>query len=174
MSSSAASPKRPVKSFRGIAFLFLLAAAGLIAFAWISDDTRESAADWPLRIITSEQTHHLTVELALTHKKQKQGLMFRETLAENTGMLFVYEQPQTRAMWMKNTPLSLDMLFVDSDGTIQHIARNTIPYSTRQIIGPNTTQYVLELRAGITRKLGIRRHDRIENLPPANYSPSSS
>ena len=100
--------------------------------------------------------------------------MMREDLSEDSGMLFVFERPQVITMWMKNTLLSLDMLFLDADGVIQRIASNTTPRSTQHIIGPPESLYVLELRAGVARKLNIQPQGRVENLPPPGYSPTPS
>ena len=158
---------------RWIPVLLLSAAAGVILTYWLpAGDLPET---WPLAIDSATGTHHFAVELALTPEAQAQGLMFREGLADDAGMLFVYDQPDVRTMWMKNTSFSLDMVFVDPDGVIRRIVRDTIPLSPSTIIGPRNILYVLELRAGVTRELGIDTGDRVRNLPaPGQPSASSS
>lgn len=152
--------------------LLSLAAAGVILAYWIPAEDSSNA--WSLAIDSANGTHRFTVELALTPEEQTRGLMFREDLAEDAGMLFVYDRPDVRTMWMKNTPLSLDMLFLDPDGVIRRIVRDTIPGSSATIIGPRDILYVLELRAGITHKLGIKTGDQVRNLPPPSQSSASS
>ena len=155
-----------------ISVLLLSAATGAILTYWLP--VGDSPETWPLAIDGVTGPHHFAVELALTPEARARGLMFREDLPDDAGMLFVYDRPDVRTMWMKNTPLSLDMLFVDPDGVIRRIVRDTIPLSPSTIIGPRNTLYVLELRAGITRELGIDTGDRIRNLPAPGQSSASS
>ncbi len=95
------------------------------------------------------------IELAKSPDEQAKGLMFRTHLREDEGMLFLFSKPKSATMWMKNTPLSLDMIFYDENGKILAIHENTIPYSLK-IIGPveRTTQ-VLEVTGGTVQKHGI-------------------
>jgi uncharacterized membrane protein (UPF0127 family) len=97
------------------------------------------------------------VEVAETPHERAKGLMFRKTLPDDGGMLFLFSKEQPVAMWMKNTILSLDMVFANSKGEILEIYENTLPFST-QNIGPiaNTTQ-VLEVKAGVLKKHGITK-----------------
>lgn len=97
------------------------------------------------------------VELAQTPQECARGLMNRETLGENEGMLFIFPKSHPVSMWMKNTPLSLDMIFMNQKGEILAIEENTIPYSLEHI-GPieNTTQ-VLELLGGTVKKHHISK-----------------
>lgn len=98
-----------------------------------------------------------TVELAKTPAEQEKGLMFRETLDENAGMLFLYPTPTSVAMWMKNTPLSLDMIFGDETGSIVAIHENATPYSL-EVIGPVAgVSQVLEIKSGVVKKRGITK-----------------
>ena len=105
--------------------------------------------------------HAFRVELALTPEQQARGLMFRETLARDEGMLFHWPREQSLAMWMKNTLIPLDMLFLRSDGTIMHIHRRAVPLSTRTIRAPGRGRGVLELRGGTADRLGIAVGDRV-------------
>lgn len=163
-----------MKRFRigWISVLLLSAATGAILTYWLPAGDPPEA--WPLAIDSATGTHHFAVELALTPEAQAQGLMFREDLPDGAGMLFVYDRPDVRTMWMKNTSLSLDMLFVDPGGVIRRIVRDTVPLSESTIIGPRNILYVLELRAGITRRLGIKAGDQVRNLPAPGQSSASS
>ena len=89
--------------------------------------------------------------------------MFRRSLAADRGMLFDFAQVEPVSMWMKNTYLPLDMLFIRSDGTISHIAENTEPLSTRVIPSGGPVLAVLELNAGSAKRLGIKPGDRVEH-----------
>ena len=157
---------------RWIPALLSLAAAGAILAYWLP--AKNPPGTWPLAIDSDGGMHHFVVELALTPEERGRGLMFRESLADHAGMLFVFDRPSVWTMWMKNTPLSLDMLFLDPDGIIQRIEHDTIPESTTSIVSPPNTLYVLELRAGVARKLGIRAEDRVLSLPPPGQSSASS
>lgn len=119
----------------------------------------------PLQIETAAgETHDFTVELALSPGQRQQGLMFRQTLAADGGMLFTYDTPGRPRMWMANTFIPLDMLFIRGDGTIAHIAENTVPQNTDIIYSPPVpVTAVLELNAGTTRRLGIKPGDKVTN-----------
>lgn len=103
------------------------------------------------------------VEIADTPPARAQGLMFREILAEDEGMLFLFDEVERASFWMKNTPLSLDMLFIAADGRIAEMHQDAVPHSTRPIESATPVLAVLEVRAGTARKLGIRVGDRIEH-----------
>ena len=104
--------------------------------------------------------HRFTVELALTPEQRQRGLMFRERMAPDHGMLFDFETPQPIVMWMRNTPLPLDMLFIDADGRIAGVAADTTPFSEAMIPSPRPVRFVLEVNAGTARQLGIAAGDR--------------
>lgn len=101
------------------------------------------------------------VELAASPEAQNRGLMFRTELADNDGMLFPSAVPEPRSFWMKNTPLSLDIIFVGPDGRIINIAANTVPYSLDSVTSIGPASAVLELRAGRAKELGIVAGDRV-------------
>lgn len=107
--------------------------------------------------------HQFQVEIARTPRQRAMGLQGRKMLAPDAGMLFDFGESQRVAMWMKDTFLSLDMIFIDGAGRIVEIARNTMPHSLK-VIGPALpVKGVLEVRAGITARLGIRAGDRVEH-----------
>ncbi len=99
--------------------------------------------------------------LALSGKQQARGLMFVDELGKRQGMLFVYQQSRNLSMWMKNTVLSLDMLFIRRDGTIARIEKATRPYALDSIVSGEPVLAVLELNAGVADKYGIRPGDRV-------------
>jgi uncharacterized membrane protein (UPF0127 family) len=101
------------------------------------------------------------VELADTGEAQQKGLMFRTELGDFEGMIFPSDVPQTRSFWMKNTPLSLDIIFIGPDGRILNIAANTKPYSLDSVKSDGPASGVLELRAGRAKALGIVPGDRV-------------
>lgn len=101
------------------------------------------------------------VELADTPAAQARGLMFRTALGDFEGMIFPSAEPEPRSFWMKNTPLSLDIIFIGADGRILNIAANTVPYSTDSVSSKGRASAVLELRAGRAAALGIVPGDKV-------------
>ena len=114
-----------------------------------------------LSIETAEGRHDFDIELALTPAQQTQGLMFRRQMAATAGMLFYHPREIVASMWMRNTFLPLDMLFVDSDGRIVHIAERTVPQSLTTITAGKPVRAVLEVNAGTVHRLAIRTGDRL-------------
>ena len=116
-----------------------------------------------LSIITSNGSrYNFLVEVARTEEEKKIGLMFRKTLAQNAGMLFLYQREAIRLMWMKNTFIPLDILFIDKKGVIKRVVKRTVPHSLATISSRQSVLAVLELRGGITSSLDIKKGDRIE------------
>lgn len=117
-----------------------------------------------LEIETSRGESHLfTVELATSHAQRARGLMYREELAPERGMLFIYPREEPVAMWMKNTFISLDMLFIDAHGRIVRIAERTEPLSRRSIEAGQPVLAVLELPGGTAERLAIAPGDRVRH-----------
>ncbi|MFL2917990.1 MAG: DUF192 domain-containing protein [Thalassobaculaceae bacterium] len=115
-----------------------------------------------LSIITSNGSkHNFLVEVARTEEEKKIGLMFRKTLAKNAGMLFLYKREALRLMWMKNTFIPLDILFIDKEGVIKRVVKRTVPHSLATISSRQSVLAVLELRGGVTSSLDIKKGDRI-------------
>jgi len=129
------------------------------------------AADTELRILTADgESHAFTVEIADDPIERARGLMFRETMADDHGMLFDFAREQEVSFWMKNTPLPLDMIFAKADGTIVAIAENTTPQSTEAVPSGAPVRFVLEVVGGTSARLGIAPGDRIAHarVTPAN------
>ncbi len=121
-------------------------------------------ASEPLAIVLQGgQRQGFQVEVARNDADRAQGLMFRRSMPADRGMLFDFGRVEPVAMWMQNTYLSLDMLFIRPDGTIARIAANTEPLSTRTIPSGEPILAVLELNAGTAARLGIRAGDRVEH-----------
>ena len=116
-----------------------------------------------LLVETGSSQYRFEVEVADDPAERAEGLMYRQSLADNAGMLFLYPQPQPVEFWMKNTPLSLDIVFVRADGTIARIAANTTPMSEDRIPSGEPVLAVLEVKAGIMQQLGIVAGDRLRN-----------
>ena len=116
-----------------------------------------------LVIVTRDGVHHdFSVERATTVEQQMTGLMFRPTVPEDGGMLFDWGKPRESQMWMRNTVASLDMLFINEDGTIRHIVENTVPQSLAVIDSGGPVRATLELAAGTAERLDIRVGDRVQ------------
>ena len=115
----------------------------------------------PLYIITESGKHEFEVEMALTDRQQTQGLMFRRSLPRNAGMLFDYRMPRSITMWMKNTYIPLDMIFIGNDGRVNYIAQRTTPHS--EAIITSRGRAVLEVNGGTSSRLGIVPGDKVEH-----------
>ncbi len=102
---------------------------------------------------SSEET--IDIEIADTDEARRRGLMFRQTMGYDRGMLFIFEEVSRRGFWMKNTPLPLDIMFVDEDSTIINIARRTTPLSEENIQPERPRLFVVEVRAGFSAMHGI-------------------
>ena len=109
--------------------------------------------------------HVFKVEIAQTEPERSQGLMFRQRLAADAGMLFDFGEEQPVAFWMQNTLIPLDMVFIRRDGRITNIAQRTIPLSTDTVPSSEPVRFVLEVNGGTTARLGIKAGDRVK-LPP--------
>jgi uncharacterized membrane protein (UPF0127 family) len=107
--------------------------------------------------------HEFNVEMALSGEQQMTGLMFRPSVPPNEGMLFDWGASRESAMWMRNTITSLDMVFINQDGTIRRIAERTVPQSLATIPSNGPVRATLELAAGTAERLGLRVGDRVEN-----------
>ncbi len=141
------------------ALLFLLITT--VSFAQPEPDTDAVFPVESLEIVTSNGSFQFSVEIADESEERSRGLMFRETMLPTHGMLFDFGETAPIMMWMKNTPLSLDMLFIKEDGTIARIANNTKPFSTAIISSGEPVSHVLELNAGIAKQIGAKPGDRI-------------
>ncbi|MDD1520948.1 MULTISPECIES: DUF192 domain-containing protein [Bradyrhizobium] len=138
-----------------------LAAILVIAFWAVAGAPVGAASFQPLEIVTKNGVQVFSVEMATTAEEKETGLMYRKELADGKGMLFDFNPEQEISMWMKNTYVSLDMIFIRADGRILRIAENTEPLSTKIISSRGPARAVLEVVAGTAQKYGIRPGDRV-------------
>jgi uncharacterized membrane protein (UPF0127 family) len=116
-----------------------------------------------LVIDTASGERKFDVEMALTSAQQQRGLMFRQRLGAQEGMLFDFVKTQPLSFWMANTLIPLDMLFISADGTIARIHANAEPLSTRNIESGVPVRAVLEINGGAARLLGIKPGDKVRH-----------
>ena len=134
----------------------------VVAFAAVIAAPPVRAAEQStLEIVTKNGVHVFTVEIAKTDEERQKGLMFRKELPEGKGMLFDFKPDQDVSMWMRNTYIPLDMLFINADGTIRRIAENTEPLSEKTISSGGPVRGVLEVIGGTAKKLGIVAGDKV-------------
>lgn len=164
---------RPMNNFIVRFFIFFAVVFGaifLLVWFYLSVTSPVEAAELPqpeaaqqtvtfekgrVRLLSPYGAHDIEVEIAKDFYQLQQGLMYRKELAPNTGMLFKYKHSQTVRMWMKNTYISLDMIFADKLGRIKYIAENTTPLSEDLIQAPGLIKYVLEVPAGTVKRLSV-------------------
>jgi uncharacterized protein len=148
--------RRPIDCFRAVAF------AAALAVVWLTVPLPAGSAEQQtLEIVSKSGVHVFTVELAVTDEERQRGLMFRRSLPESEGMLFDFKAEQPISMWMRNTYVSLDMIFIRGDGRILRIAENTQTESDRIIPSGGPVRAVLEVVAGTAKKFGIAPGDRV-------------
>ena len=116
-----------------------------------------------LKLITARGAHVIDVEVTETPAEKAQGLMFRTRLADTSGMLFFYETPQEITMWMRNTYIPLDMVFIRADGIVHRIEVRTEPLSENIIASKGDVTACLELAGGAAERLGLKPGDRVEH-----------
>jgi hypothetical protein len=117
----------------------------------------------PLVIVTRDgRRHEFRVEMAIQPDQQMVGLMFRERVGPEEGMLFDWGTPRESSMWMRNTIVPLDMVFITADGRIHRIAERTVPYSLAPVDSRGPVRATLELAAGTAERLGLRVGDRVQ------------
>lgn len=143
--------RRAVLAALGVLAVAPAAAQGLVAFERSTLDVASA----------SGRRHSFEVEVAQSARQLSQGLMYRKSLGRDAGMLFDFGGVQPIAMWMKNTLIALDMVFIATDGTVTGVAERTTPMSTAVIGSPGPVRAVLELNAGTVARLDIKAGDRV-------------
>ena len=147
--------------------LFLVICAGAVpavtfSAAPIQAEEAPKALE-PLSIETASGTHDFSVEVMRTDAERERGLMFRHYLPKDRGMLFNFDVEQQVMMWMSNTFLPLDMIFMDRSGKVVSIAANTEPLSEHIIPSVEPAYAVLEVNAGTAARIGLKVGDRVRN-----------
>lgn len=153
---------------RGAAMRFAVFLAFALVFhirgAGAQDVAQPPLALSDLELVTREGVHHFKVEMALSVDERSIGLMHRRELAPDGGMLFDFGRDEQVSMWMKNTVLSLDMVFIKADGTIANLAERTVPFSLNTISSRGEVRAVLEVPAGTAKRIGLKIGDRVRNI----------
>lgn len=125
--------------------------------------TKAHVATERLEIVSATGTHAFDVEIATTAQQQALGLMYRTSLAADKGMLFQNGKEREITMWMKNTYIPLDMVFIRADGTVHRIAARTEPFSERMIASQGNVSAVLEIAGGRAEQLGLKPGDKVRH-----------
>lgn len=143
--------------------LLLLAASLLPAAAAAQTGPQPRLPEERLVIVSAREgtRHEFRVEMALSLDQQMVGLMFRERVGPDEGMLFDWGSPRESAMWMRNTLVPLDMVFIAADGRIHRIAERTVPLSLATVESRGPVRATLELAGGTAERLGLRVGDRV-------------
>lgn len=134
-----------------------------LALLAVLSPARAAAPVEPLTIVSGSGPHVLTVEVMRTDEERERGLMFRRSLPPDRGMLFDFGTVAPVMMWMKNTYIALDMVFIGSDGRVVSTAVHAEPMSERIIPSGGAVLAVLEVNAGTVARLGVRPGDKVEN-----------
>jgi len=157
-----------VSESQGLSRRAVLAGATVIA---IAGGARAQLATFPkgkLVIETAKGKFPFDIELALSSPQMMQGLMFRRALAAEAGMLFDYGSPQPIAMWMKNTLIPLDMIFIANDGKVVDFHERAVPMSLDTIETKVPARAVLEVNAGTVARLGVQVGDTVHHVSFGN------
>lgn len=127
------------------------------------DDVVDFGSPVPLTVVSEDGTHDFMIERAITLDQQARGMMFRESMEPDSGMLFEFDEPKIATIWMKNTPLPLDIIFVRSNGKILKIEHMAQPYKLRSASSEAIVAAVLELQGGRSKELGIMPGDLVRH-----------
>lgn len=117
----------------------------------------------PMTLVTAQGEKRITVEITESNEEKARGLMFRTSLPDDQGMLFFYDTPQDITMWMRNTYIPLDMVFIGADGVIHRIEVRTEPLSERIISSQGNVVACLELAGGASERLGLKAGDKVRH-----------
>jgi uncharacterized protein len=153
---------------RGAACALLLGAAAACAEQAVmpgpsGESVGPNAPTEVLTIDTANGEVRFNVEIADDENERNHGLMYRDPLPDDRGMLFHFQEPEMASFWMRNTPSSLDIIFIGVDGRILNIAERTTPYSEAPVPAVGLTRGVLEIRGGRARELGLAAGDRVHH-----------
>lgn len=140
--------------------------------AYAGEPATATAQEERLELVTASGVHALDVEIASTPEKQALGLMYRTSLPDTKGMLFPHRKPTELSMWMRNTYIPLDMVFIRADGTVHRIEAKTEPFSERIISSQGPVSAVLEIAGGAAERMGLKPGDKVRHAyfgsPPAH------
>jgi uncharacterized membrane protein (UPF0127 family) len=136
-------------------------AALMLAFTMLTPAPGNAAGTGTLVLKTATGDHSFNIEVMVTDNERSLGLMYRRSLPENSGMLFIYDPPQQATMWMKNTLIPLDMVFISANGHVHRIEENAEPFSETLIPSDGAVVAVLELNGGEADKVGLKPGDKV-------------
>ena len=138
-----------------------LAAASAVPVILCANPVVRAASVQPLEIVTKSGVQVFSVEMATTEEEKQNGLMHRKELPDGKGMLFDFSPEQQISMWMKNTYISLDMVFIRADGVVHRIEAGTEPFSETVISSNGDVAAVLELKSGMAQRIGLKPGDKV-------------
>ena len=148
-------------------FMVMLITCLLYSSSAISKEPRHlnDLVGWNEGSVTIQIQPNKSIEfevlIAQSNKERRQGLMHIESMKNSEGMLFIFDPERNVSMWMRNTQMSLDMIFIDKNGKIINIAKNTMPYSTKGISSGGSIQWVLEINGGLSDLMNIKNGDHV-------------
>lgn len=153
---------------RGAACALILAAVAACAEQAVTPGPSGASVgpNAPTEVLTIDTENGpvtFNVEIADDENERNHGLMYRDPLPDDRGMLFHFQEPEMASFWMRNTPSSLDIIFIGVDGRILNIAERTTPYSEAPVPAVGLTRGVLEIRAGRAEELGITAGNRVRH-----------
>jgi uncharacterized protein len=166
----AAADPRSARNTKWIVALFVAALLGVTGWSLTSNLARERQKEQAkqgqlerLEIASPGGRHVFQIEVMRTPEEKAKGLMFRQFMPEDRGMLFDFEREQAVSMWMRNTYIPLDMLFIRSDGLLHHIHARAQPLDETPISSNGNVRFVLEINGGVAAKLGLKAGDRVSH-----------
>jgi uncharacterized membrane protein (UPF0127 family) len=151
--------------FGGASFRFAVTVLLLVAlFGYTGGLCAQDAVRYEsLELVTSTGTYKFEVEIAATPEQHMHGLMFRRSIGTRKGMLFIYDKPQYVSMWMRNTYISLDMIFIRADGRVHRVEASTEPLSERIIESGDRVNAILEVAGGTAAMLHLKPGDIVRH-----------
>jgi uncharacterized membrane protein (UPF0127 family) len=153
---------RPIKTFI-LSLMAVSSLAGMASAQTAQNDVADFGSPAPLRIISEGETHEFLVEEAKTLEQQARGMMWRDSMGDDEGMIFEFAEPKIATIWMKNTAIPLDILFVRSNGKILKIEHMAQPYKLRSASSEAVIAAVVELKGGRALELGIKPGDTVDH-----------
>ena len=154
----------PINAFMWLCAIGICIGITLVASPSAGELKPDAGAVFPVETLiakTGSGEFKFTVEIVDEHAERARGLMFRETMLPTHGMLFIFDEMGPVFMWMKDTVLPLDMIFVKPNGLVARIEQDTTPHSLKVIGSGEPVTHVLELNAGMSRLIGLKPGDRL-------------
>ena len=138
-------------------FLFFSLLLGLVSVTNLSNSKKLQEID----IFTNGNVINFIVEIADTERKRENGLMFRDSLPRKTGMLFIFPEKKKIGIWMKNTIIPLDIIFISEEKIIQKIIYSAVPMDNTIYSSEDLSKYVLEINAGLSKEFQIKKGNKV-------------